>query len=440
MICSWRAAMASRFPCGTRRRCTRTRAVDFWDVWGSRHRLFNDWRILDVSWDDSAIICGLFNTPNLSDQRLDLCKSSPDDQTPVKGQIIISLLSRDAITGTGNPGLAIVGPAGEVRGPDDEEVAVVPEPRQSPLPEGWEDRRTPDGRVYYVNHVTKTTQWSRPTQPAGASQAPLTNGQNGTENNIQTPPGPSRSSTMTNIEQSPSNGSLNIEPVPASRRHSTENLIGTTNGNGEISNSSSTNSIENKTTTSPAVISSPRNSVLMPNSLAANLSTLAIDTSETNEPPVTTAITTTTTSSSSARTVSKTTNLSPTQQQQVPPNTTAPMNGPPRESAGSRSPPTTNLPRSEESPSQPGTPQRPAEVIQNRNAADGESRSNRMHTKYTIALHTAQRSRRSSRSQDESQRRQRQRQARQIPVIIGAGMRPTGARPAIDLPPGYGES
>lgn len=51
----------------------------------------------------------------------------------------------------------------------------------------------------------------------------------------------------------------------------------------------------------------------------------------------------------------------------------------------------------------------------------------------------AQRSRRSSRSQDESQRRQRQRQTRQIPVIIGAGMRPNGARPAIDLPPGYGE-
>lgn len=381
-----------------------------------------------------------------ADQRLDLCKLSPDDQTLVKGQIIISLLSRDAITGTGNPGLAIVGPAGDVRGPDDDES---PEPRQSPLPDGWEDRRTPDGRVYYVNHVTKTTQWSRPTQAASACQSPVAtaNGQNGSETSIQTPPGPSRSSTMNNIEQSPSNGSLNIEPVPGNRRHSTENLIGNTNG--EISNSSSTNSIENKTTTSPttaapaAVMSSPRNSILMPNvqlnTLTTNLSTLAIDTSTTpndvNEthPPVTAS-----TNSSSARIVSKTTNLSPTQQQQVPPNTTAPMNGQPRDTAGSRSPPTTNLQRTDESPSQPGTPQRPAEVIQNRNAADGEPASGcNCCGECSVDCIIAQRSRRSSRSQDESQRRQRQRQARQVPVI--SGIRPNGARPAIDLPPGYGE-
>ena len=322
---------------------------------------------------------------SISDQRLDLGKSSPDDQTPVKGQIIISLLSRDAITGTGNPGLAIVGPAGDVRGPEEDEPSN--EPR---IPEGWEDRRTPDGRVYYVNHVTRTTQWSRPTQPASASQATvITNGQNGTEPNIQTPPGPSRSSTMNNIEQSPSNGSLNIEPAPGSRRHSTENLIGTTNG--EISNSSSTNSIEHKIATSPTTVlpattvSSPRNSILVQNiqqqlnTLTTTLSSLAIDTNGSNTNDVNEthqqhvpAVTTTTANSNSARTVSKTTNLSPTQQQQVPPNTTAPMNGPSPREGGSRSPPTTNLQRNDENSSQPGTPQRPAEVIQNRNAADGE--------------------------------------------------------------------
>ena len=38
------------------------------------------------------------------------------------------------------------------------------------LPEGWEERRTSSGRVYYVNHVTKTTQWERPTLPAIATQ------------------------------------------------------------------------------------------------------------------------------------------------------------------------------------------------------------------------------------------------------------------------------
>lgn len=285
------------------------------------------------------------------------------------------MLSRDAITGTGNPGLAIVGPAGDVRGPDDDEPII--EPR---IPEGWEDRRTPDGRVYYVNHVTKTTQWSRPTQPASASQTTVTNGQNGTESNIQTPPGPSRSSTMNNIEQSPSNGSLNTEPAPGSRRHSTENLIGTTNG--EISNSSSTNSIENKLSsaspTTTTAVSSPRNSILVQNvqlnALTTNLGSLAIDTNATNPveapmPLVSVSVATTaTTNSNSARIISKSTNLSPTQQQQVPPNTTAPMNG---AAPGDRSPPTTNLQRNEDV-SAPGTPQRPAEVIQNRNAADGE--------------------------------------------------------------------
>lgn len=101
-------------------------------------------------------------------QRLDLCKSSPDDpsSTPVRGQIIISLLSRDAITGAGNP-LAVVGPAGEIHGPDEDENTELhrtPHNNLPRVPEGWEERKTADGRTYYVNHVSKTTQWSRPTQ------------------------------------------------------------------------------------------------------------------------------------------------------------------------------------------------------------------------------------------------------------------------------------
>lgn len=31
------------------------------------------------------------------------------------------------------------------------------------LPDGWEERKTSTGRVYYVNHNEKTTQWHRPT-------------------------------------------------------------------------------------------------------------------------------------------------------------------------------------------------------------------------------------------------------------------------------------
>lgn len=352
-------------------------------------------------------------------QRLDLCKSSPDDPTPVKGQIIISLLSRDAITaGSGNP-LAIVGPAGEVHGPDDDDVTnTSAEQRQGKttnLPDGWEERKTQDGRVYYVNHVSRTTQWVRPTQPAATTaaacistaaspQTPVTttNGHHSTEsnnncnnniNNNQTPPGPSRSSTLNNmnsIEQSPSNGSLNLNTesiVTANRRHSTENIIGTTNG--EISNSSSTNSIENKAsspTSTPAVpiISSPRNSIHIQNvnTLAANINSLAIDTSnnsnDVNESnhhqshhpqpqQQSTAASTAISNNNNIRILNKTTNLSPTQQQQVPPNTTAPMN-----CDRSRTSPTNLHQRNNsEDNSQNNTPQRSAEVIQNRNATDG---------------------------------------------------------------------
>ncbi|VDM01522.1 unnamed protein product [Schistocephalus solidus] len=41
-----------------------------------------------------------------------------------------------------------------------------------PLPEGYERRRDQNGRVYYVNHITRTTQWEDPRQ----STAPLPDG------------------------------------------------------------------------------------------------------------------------------------------------------------------------------------------------------------------------------------------------------------------------
>uniref|UniRef100_A0AAZ3R1A4 WW domain-containing protein n=1 Tax=Oncorhynchus tshawytscha TaxID=74940 RepID=A0AAZ3R1A4_ONCTS len=33
---------------------------------------------------------------------------------------------------------------------------------RSPLPEGWEQAVTPEGEVYYINHITKTTSWLDP--------------------------------------------------------------------------------------------------------------------------------------------------------------------------------------------------------------------------------------------------------------------------------------
>nr|CAI5867831.1 unnamed protein product [Callosobruchus analis] len=34
---------------------------------------------------------------------------------------------------------------------------------QTPLPDGWEERQDANGRTYYVNHMARTTQWERPT-------------------------------------------------------------------------------------------------------------------------------------------------------------------------------------------------------------------------------------------------------------------------------------
>lgn len=84
-------------------------------------------------------------------------KVSQDDNEPVKGQIIISLLSRDGPSG-GTP-LAIVGPQGELRGPSDREISHM---ESEGLPFGWEEKRTENGRPYYVNHITRSTQWIKP--------------------------------------------------------------------------------------------------------------------------------------------------------------------------------------------------------------------------------------------------------------------------------------
>ncbi|XP_066258388.1 E3 ubiquitin-protein ligase SMURF2 [Euwallacea similis] len=101
-------------------------------------------------------------------QCLDLCKASQDDSEPVKGQIIISLLSRDGPCG-GTP-LAIVSPLGDIRGPinspsnENGNVDITSNGSESSndLPPGWEERRASNGRPYYVNHLTKSTQWVRP--------------------------------------------------------------------------------------------------------------------------------------------------------------------------------------------------------------------------------------------------------------------------------------
>ncbi|KAF5609302.1 atrophin-1 interacting 2 WW domain protein [Fusarium subglutinans] len=41
---------------------------------------------------------------------------------------------------------------------------ATPDPA-TPLPKGWESRLTPDGQIYYVNHMDQTTSWTKPVAP-----------------------------------------------------------------------------------------------------------------------------------------------------------------------------------------------------------------------------------------------------------------------------------
>ncbi|XP_064604075.1 E3 ubiquitin-protein ligase SMURF2-like isoform X1 [Liolophura sinensis] len=89
-------------------------------------------------------------------QRLDLQRNAGDtDNDAVRGQIVISLISRDR----GGSGPMVADATGIPS-------SIPYDPNE--LPEGWEERRTANGRVHYVNHITRTTQWERPTSlPVG---------------------------------------------------------------------------------------------------------------------------------------------------------------------------------------------------------------------------------------------------------------------------------
>lgn len=93
-------------------------------------------------------------------QRLDLQRQSSDDTETVRGQIVISLISRDR----GGSGPTVTDATGISQ-------AIPYDPNE--LPDGWEERRSASGRVHYVNHVTRTTQWDRPTRPATECSRPV---------------------------------------------------------------------------------------------------------------------------------------------------------------------------------------------------------------------------------------------------------------------------
>ncbi|KAJ3624651.1 hypothetical protein MTP99_018256 [Tenebrio molitor] len=142
-------------------------------------------------------------------QCLDLGKASQEDSEPVKGQIIVSLLSRDGPC-SGTP-LAVVGPQGELRGPSDHDTVAT---NNEDLPPGWEERRTSNGRPYYVNHITRSTQWIKP-QATNKNRRRTSNQDNNNTNNVDNGPGVQEEILNNNTGETltPSSSTSPVSPV-----------------------------------------------------------------------------------------------------------------------------------------------------------------------------------------------------------------------------------
>ena len=126
-------------------------------------------------------------------QKLELQRQGPDDSEAVKGHIVVSLISRDR-SGISSSGI----------GPQTTDISCIPPNEPHELPDGWEERRSANGRILYVNHITRSTQNERPTRAAADSGQVISSG------------GPVSSATSVNE----TNGSSNppVTPVPSSSR------------------------------------------------------------------------------------------------------------------------------------------------------------------------------------------------------------------------------
>lgn len=169
----------------------------------------------------------LFVTNIFVDHRLELNRIAPEDADAIKGQIVVSLTSRDGPI-CGNP-LAVVGPSGDIQGPPDvpngdhaPSTNTTNGHDQLPLPREWEKRRTSEGRVYYVNHTTKTTQWERPTGPSTSSSSSSISAATG-RNVIERVPTAAAPSSSTSSRFASAKASLNATthdettPTPAGK-------------------------------------------------------------------------------------------------------------------------------------------------------------------------------------------------------------------------------
>ncbi|PRD28874.1 UNVERIFIED_CONTAM: smurf2 [Trichonephila clavipes] len=102
------------------------------------------------------------------------------------------------------------------------------------LPEGWEERRTASGRVYYVNHFTRSTQWEKPTRTAYENEQGNSNSNN---NNNSRPVSQVCNNAVSS--SSTSNSSSN-----------TNSNSNANHNNNSVNNSESTNNTSNGVTSS----------------------------------------------------------------------------------------------------------------------------------------------------------------------------------------------
>ncbi|KAL3876572.1 hypothetical protein ACJMK2_034407 [Sinanodonta woodiana] len=173
-------------------------------------------------------------------QRLDLQRNNSEDNDSVRGQIVISLISRDrGSSGHGPNNVSEVPPT------------IPSDPNE--LPEGWEERRTASGRVHYVNHINRTTQWERPTRPASecvvttASITPSANTAS-SQNSSSNSQSPSSSSSTSNRSNSSTRRNSSSNPHRNSNSHSSERHVSAganqrTVSSANVQTSSSSNNI-----------------------------------------------------------------------------------------------------------------------------------------------------------------------------------------------------
>ena len=77
---------------------------------------------------------------------------------------------------TSSPPVASAGAASTTGSSSTISSTATEEDTLGALPDGWEKRVEPNGRVYYVNHKNRTTQWEDPRTQGQLKEEPLPQG------------------------------------------------------------------------------------------------------------------------------------------------------------------------------------------------------------------------------------------------------------------------